>query len=52
MTVIAHAGDWLTSLIYLVPVLAALGVLVVTTIRERRRGPADDSTNSTNESEP
>lgn len=51
MTVIAHAGDWLMSLIYLVPVVAVLGVLIVTTIRERQRGPAD-STDTTNESEP
>ena len=51
MTVIAHAGDWLTSLIYLVPVVAVLGVLIVTPIRERRRGPAD-SADTTNESEP
>lgn len=51
MRVIAHAGDWLTSLIYLAPVIVVLGVLIVATIRDRRAS-AGESTTSHNESEP
>ena len=35
---IAHAGHWLTSIAYFVPVVAFLVWLGVTQIRERRRG--------------
>ena len=35
---IAHAGHWLTSIAYFVPVLAFLFWLGITQIRERRRG--------------
>jgi hypothetical protein len=38
MVLIAHAGHWLVSLAYFVPVLGFLGWLVVTQIRERRSG--------------
>jgi len=34
---IAHAGHWLTSIAYFIPVVAFLGWLLVTQIRERRR---------------
>ena len=36
MVLIAHAGHWLVSLAYFVPVLGFLGWLVITQIRERR----------------
>jgi hypothetical protein len=34
---IAHAGHWITSVAYFLPVLAFLVWLAVTQIRERRR---------------
>ena len=34
---IAHAGHWLTTIAYFLPVVAFLGWLIVTQIRERRR---------------
>ena len=34
----AHAGQWLTSIAYFLPVVAFLVWLAVTQIRERRRG--------------
>ncbi|MBA3326746.1 MAG: hypothetical protein H0T43_00385 [Solirubrobacterales bacterium] len=37
MIVIAHAGDWLVSLLYLVPIVVLLAVLGVAALRERRR---------------
>jgi hypothetical protein len=33
---LAHAGHWLTSIAYFVPVVAFLAWLVVTQLRERR----------------
>jgi hypothetical protein len=36
VTVIAHAGHTLVTIAYFVPVIAFLGWLVVTQIRERR----------------
>ncbi len=36
MTLIAHAGHWLTSIAYFVPVLGFLVWLAVVQIRERR----------------
>jgi hypothetical protein len=35
---IAHVGHWITNVAYFVPVVAFLAWLVVTQIRERRRG--------------
>jgi hypothetical protein len=35
--VIAHAGHWLTTIAYFVPVIAFLVWLVITQIKERRR---------------
>jgi hypothetical protein len=46
MTQIAHAGHYLTTIAYFLPVVAFLVWLAVTQIRERRRGrdrPASDS---------
>jgi uncharacterized membrane protein YtjA (UPF0391 family) len=37
MVVIAHAGHWLTTIAYFVPVIAFLVWLVITQIKERRR---------------
>jgi hypothetical protein len=34
---IAHAGHWLTTIAYFLPVVAFLAWLLVTQIRERRR---------------
>ena len=36
MLLLAHAGHWLVSLAYFVPVLAFLGWLGVSLVRERR----------------
>ena len=38
---IAHAGHWVTSLLYFAPVVGLLGFLVVQSRRERRRGDDD-----------
>jgi hypothetical protein len=38
MIQIAHAGHYLTTIAYFLPVVAFLAWLVVTQIRERRRG--------------
>ena len=37
MLVIAHAGHWLTTIAYFIPVVAFLGWLIVTQVRDRRR---------------
>jgi hypothetical protein len=37
MLLIAHAGHWLTTLAYLVPVVGFLGWLIVTQVHDRRR---------------
>jgi hypothetical protein len=42
MTVTAHAGHWLTSLIYLVPVLGVLGMIGWRHLRDRGRQDDDD----------
>ena len=42
MTVLAHAGDWIASLIYVVPIAAIAGGLLFAHLRERRRGPDAD----------
>ena len=36
MTVIAHAGHWLTTIAYFLPVVGFIGWLVVVQIKERR----------------
>jgi hypothetical protein len=35
---IAHAGHWLVTVAYFLPVIAFLAWLVVTQVRDRRRG--------------
>jgi hypothetical protein len=35
---IAHAGHWLVTIAYFAPVVAFLAWLVITQIKERRRG--------------
>jgi hypothetical protein len=37
MTMIAHAGHWMTTVAYFIPVVAFLIWLIVTQIRERRQ---------------
>lgn len=37
MPVIAHAGHWITTIAYFVPVVAFIVWLIVTQVRERRR---------------
>jgi hypothetical protein len=39
---VAHAGHWLVYVLYAVPVLIVLASILVTVVRDRRRGPADD----------
>jgi hypothetical protein len=36
VTLIAHAGHWLTTIAYFVPVVAFLAWLIVTQVRDRR----------------
>jgi hypothetical protein len=38
MTQIAHAGHYLVTIAYFLPVVAFLAWLVITQVRERRRG--------------
>ena len=38
---LAHAGHWLVSAAYFVPVLAFVIWLSVVTVKERRRGPSE-----------
>jgi hypothetical protein len=38
MTLLAHAGHYLVTIAYFLPVLAFVVWLVITQIRERRRG--------------
>jgi hypothetical protein len=37
MLLIAHAGHWITAVAYFLPVIAFLGWLAFTQLRERRR---------------
>ena len=39
---LAHAGHWLVQVVYFVPVLGFVIWLVVTQIRDRRRGDEDE----------
>ena len=47
--IIAHAGHWLESLVYLVPIVGFAVWLVITTVKDRRRqraeggGPSDET---------
>jgi hypothetical protein len=38
---IAHPGHWLVNIAYFLPVIAFLAWLLVTQIKERRRGRSD-----------
>ncbi len=40
--VLAHAGHWLVSLLYLLPVAVVVAFLAVQGRRERRRGDRDE----------
>jgi cytochrome c-type biogenesis protein CcmH/NrfF len=39
---IAHAGHWLVYILYVVPVLIVLASIIVTVVRDRRRGGIDE----------
>jgi cytochrome c-type biogenesis protein CcmH/NrfF len=39
---VAHAGHWLVYILYAVPVLIVLASIVVTVVRDRRRGEMDE----------
>jgi cytochrome c-type biogenesis protein CcmH/NrfF len=39
---VAHAGHWLVYILYAVPVLIVLASIVVTVVRDRRRGKVDE----------
>lgn len=40
--VLAHAGHWLVSLLYVAPVLIVVAVLALQSVRDRRRTHGDD----------
>ena len=46
MLPIAHAGHWLTSIAYFLPVVAFVVWLAITQIRERRRNDGGSSPES------
>ena len=39
---LAHAGNWLADLLYVLPLAVALGFLGFQSIRDKRRGPQGD----------
>jgi len=39
---LAHAGHWLVYILYAVPVLIVLASIVVTIVRDRRRGDVEE----------
>jgi hypothetical protein len=39
---LAHLGHWWTYLLYAVPVVIVLGSVVMTLVRERRKGGSQD----------
>lgn len=46
MTMLAHSGHWLASLLYVVPIVVVIGVLGLIVLREKRAerrsvGPSD-----------
>ena len=43
MTVLAHTGHWLESVVYLVPIVGFALWLGIATIRDRRRGNRTDA---------
>lgn len=44
--VLAHAGHWLVSVLYVVPVVVVVGFLTVQGRRERRRALEEDRTST------
>lgn len=42
MTVLAHAGHWLTSLLYVVPIVVVVGALGLQVLREKRLAARED----------
>ena len=38
---IAHAGHWITDLLYVLPLAVALGFLALQSMRDRRKDDAD-----------
>ena len=38
---IAHAGHWLVNLLYLVPLVVVIGMLMVSSLRDRRAEAAE-----------
>lgn len=42
MAILAHAADWIASLVYLVPIVLVAGALLFAYLRERRRGRESD----------
>jgi uncharacterized membrane protein len=38
---IAHAGHWISSLLYLVPLLVVIGMLAAASVRDRRAAAAE-----------
>jgi hypothetical protein len=47
--VFAHAGHWISGLLYLVPLLALVVAVAVGKVRERRRTPGSHSELTTGE---
>ena len=42
MPVLAHAADWIESILILVPTLSFIGWLAFVTVRDRRRRSGDE----------
>jgi hypothetical protein len=42
MLVVAHAGHWLIWVLYAVPVLIVIGSIVLSIMRQRREGDAEE----------
>jgi len=42
MAILAHAGHWTSSLVYLTPVLLIVAALAVQSVRDRRAGRTPD----------
>jgi hypothetical protein len=42
VVVVAHAGHWIVSALYLVPVLVIAGALTIQSRREKRRARRED----------
>jgi uncharacterized membrane protein len=40
---IAHAGHWISSLLYLVPLLVVVGMLTAASVRDRRAAAAESA---------